>query len=136
MSNISRGTFLTAAESVNANTTKVMNTTGGTDVRCERLRRIAVSLKFTGANAGSAGTVTFNFQTKVGDGGWSTELITISASLTATTAVVGIGKIIDVDGFSSIRLYSVTNADSTYGLTGVNADYGKAYGERDLNDGN
>lgn len=135
MSNIYKGLLLPASESVNANTTKVMNTTGGTEIRTERCRRIAVSVEFTGANAGSVGVVTFNFQTKVGDGGWSSELLTVSASLSGTSKITGVGKIIDVDGFSSIRLYSVTNADATYGLTGVQGYYGLAYGEHELSNG-
>ncbi len=81
--------------------------------------------KFTGANASSAGNVTFNFICK-GDGSTTTYTpttasFTVVGALSGTSAIVKDGLISSRGGYGYIKLLSIVNGDATYALANVNA---------------
>ena len=84
-------------------------------------QRAVIMLKATGANASSAGTVTFNFTANIG-GSWSTSTWqSLTLTLAGTTAIITAPVLLDVSGLSAIRVYSIVNGDATYHITNCNA---------------
>jgi len=81
-------------------------------------------IKATGANAGSAGVVTFSF---VAVGAASGMTVPVTPSFTKTLTVAGtdakaIDFLVDCSAYGKIKLLSVANGDAAHGLTGVNAE--------------
>ena len=107
--------------SINANTTW---STGSSYVDVESAGLAHVVVKATGANASSAGTVTFNFKA-VGDSATMTAPTSVSFSKALTlnaNNAVAVDFLVDCSAYGDLKLSSVVNGDASYGLTGVNAE--------------
>ena len=101
----------TAGAGATISTSNVVKT-GGADV-------VTLKCKATGANASSAGIVTF---TIVGSFDGSTfETVGTPIALTlSTNTVVSVMAQIETRGFPYIEVKSIVNGDASYGLTAVN----------------
>lgn len=113
--------FESADLSINANTTW---STGSSYVDVESAGLAHVVVKATGANASSAGTVTFNFKA-VGDSATMTAPTSVSFSKALTlnaNNAVAVDFLVDCSAYGNLKLSSVVNGDAAYGLTGVNAE--------------
>ena len=113
--------FEAADLSIDANTTW---STGSSYVNVEGAGLAHVVIRAKGANASSAGTVTFNF-TAVGDPTTMTAPTTTSFSQTLTvagTTLVARDFIIDCSAYGNLKIKSIVNGDATYGLTNVNGE--------------
>jgi hypothetical protein len=95
--------------------------TDSNDIVTIGCQRAVVILKATGANASSAGTVTFNFTASIG-GAWSTSVWqSLTLTLAGTASIVTAPVLLDVSGLSAIRVDSIVNGDATYHITNSNA---------------
>jgi hypothetical protein len=119
--NIIKGAFFSSNLTITANTTYSSTTP---EKPLENIREMTVSVKATGANASSSGTVTAAFQVNVGDNNWTTsEMETVTCALSGTASVVGLPKILNVNSMTAIRVSRITNGDATYAISGVNVIY-------------
>lgn len=106
---------------INANTTW---STGSSYVDVEKAGLAHVVLRAKGANASSAGTVTFNF-VAVGDADKMTAPTVNSFSQTLTlnaNNAVARDFLVDCSAYGDLKLSSVVNGDATYALANVNAE--------------
>lgn len=110
--------FLATNASVNAGATAV-DGVGFTsnEINLQYCRYASITLYVKGANASSAGTVTFSFVSYNDSfGAWDTVgYVTLTATLNGT-ADVNVTYPITPD-ISKIKLYSIANGDSSYGIT-------------------
>lgn len=98
--------------------------TGSSYVDVESAGLAQIVLKAKGANASSAGIVTFNF-IATGDPSTMTAPTVTSFSQTLTlnaNTAVARDFLVDCSAYGNLKLASVVNGDATYGLTGVNAE--------------
>lgn len=88
--------------------------------------RIVVMPYATGANASSAGTVTFNLVAKIA-GKWSTATFTsVTVTVSGTSEDVAVPVLLDVAGIQALRVASIVNGDATYHITNVNIAFSVA----------
>jgi hypothetical protein len=110
--------YSTAVASIGAGATY---TTDSDDIITVGCQRAVIMLTATGANASSAGTVTFNFVANIG-GSWSTSVWqSLTLTLAGTAVIVTAPVLLDVSGLSAIRVDSIVNGDATYAITNSNA---------------
>lgn len=75
--------------------------------------------KFTGANASSAGTVTFYIAASLDGTVYETVGTPLAFSLNANNAVVGLAKL-DTRNVRYLKVIKIVNGDASYGLSAVN----------------
>jgi hypothetical protein len=81
---------------------------------------ITLWLKSTGANASSAGSVTFNLVYS-GDGTtYSTTIDPFVLTLATNTAVVSKPIMLDVRGINKIKVLTIVNGDASYAISATN----------------
>ncbi len=98
--------------------------TGSAYVDVESAGLAQIVLKAKGANASSAGTVTFNF-IATGDSSTMTVPTVTSFSQTLTlnaNNAVARDFLVDCSAYGDLKLASVVNGDATYALADVNAE--------------
>lgn len=112
--------FESADLSINANTTW---STGSSLVNVESAGLAQIVLKAKGANASSAGTVTFNF-VAVGDASMATPTVTSFSQTVTLNAATAVARdfLVDCSAYGNLKLASVVNGDATYGLTNTNVE--------------
>lgn len=110
--------FLTTNASVTAGAT-VVDGVGITsnEINLQYCRYASITLYVKGANASSSGTVTFSFKSyNEAFGAWDTVgYLTLTATLNGTADVYVTYPITPY--ISKIKLYSIANGDSSYGIT-------------------
>lgn len=94
-----------------------------------RACRAVLQARATGANGGSAGTITFHIAAVVGDqspaaGHSTSDLTTVTVVISGTTPAVGVPVLIDCDGLTALECTSVVNGDAGFGIADVNLYYG------------
>jgi len=98
--------------------------TDSAEIDCQGFPLLGVAIQATGANASSAGSVTFNFVTSLDgtnyedDSNAQAETLTLSG----TTALLKVIRF-NVDFIRLLRVTSIVNGDASYGLSGVNVFY-------------
>ena len=83
----------------------------------------------TGLDVASAGTITFHIAGMVGDqsptgtGYSSTDLTTVTVSLSGTDPMFAVPVSVDLDGLTALVVTSVVNGDAAHGVDDVNLIY-------------
>ena len=98
--------------------------TGSAYVDVESAGLAQIVLKAKGANASSAGTVTFNFIATGDSATMAVPTVTSfsqTLTLTANTAAAR-DFLVDCSAYGDLKLASVVNGDATYALADVNAE--------------
>ena len=81
---------------------------------------IALMPYATGANASSAGVVTFNLVAMIGGKWCTTTWQSVTLTVSATTEDVSPPVMLNCPGIQAVKVASIVNGDATYHITNVN----------------